>query len=139
MYPRPVTHIRQIEITSRCNLRCVYCTSPNLGRPKVDMTEEIFQKVLDLAARWMKGGTQDRISLCGIGEPTIHPQFIQFLRLAREKLPEGILDVTTNGVKFTDEMARTLADCNIFLGISMHRPEIAGRAAFLAEQYGVAF
>jgi len=32
----PFQQIHQIEITSRCNLRCKYCVHPHMERAKVD-------------------------------------------------------------------------------------------------------
>lgn len=46
----PIRHIHQIEMTSRCNLRCRYCPSPHLPRPKIDMTEAYYKQSL----RWAR-------------------------------------------------------------------------------------
>ena len=46
-YPRPLGAIHQIEITSRCNLRCLYCPHSKMKRAKEDMTGEIFRAAMD--------------------------------------------------------------------------------------------
>lgn len=44
-----LTAIHQIEITSRCNLRCRYCVHPHMGRVKEDMEPATFAKALNIA------------------------------------------------------------------------------------------
>ena len=136
--PRPVTSLHQIEITSRCNLRCVYCTSPNLKRPKIDMTEETFRRALEWVAYYRKAGTQGELNLAGIGESTMHPQFIDFIKLAREAVGiENKMIIATNGLTFTEEIARAAAEVDLRVCVSMHRPEKAALAIALAKRYGV--
>jgi MoaA/NifB/PqqE/SkfB family radical SAM enzyme len=98
-YPRPVTTVKQIEITSRCNLACIYCPHPKMQRPKVDMSEETFAATLDLVRHYCEAGTQGELSITGIGEALLHPSFPEWLARAREVIgPSRPLTFSTNGL-----------------------------------------
>ena len=73
-----------IQITTRCNMTCEHCSFSCTNQGE-DMSLETFQKALQLAG--------DYIQLGG-GEPTIHPQFREFLFLA---LGAGDVWLATNG------------------------------------------
>lgn len=119
-----VRAIHQIEITSRCNLACVYCTNRNLKRPKVDISIDVFKKAL----AWVKRFGQHELNLAGIGESTLHPLFVELMAMAREALPDINLVMATNGLLMTPELARAIAPFKPTVYVSLHRPEKAGRA-----------
>lgn len=134
-----ITRIHQIEITTRCNLRCVYCPSPNLPRAKADMDVATFERALEWVRHYLEtpGGTQDSLSLTGIGEPTLHPMFLEFCQLARKALPQGFIHLATNGILLTEEVAATLALIGVKVDISLHVPEKARHAVDIAKRYGI--
>lgn len=134
-----IREIHQIEITSRCNLRCKYCVHyPALPRPKMDMDESTYVKALTWALAFKNRGWQHEVNLAGIGESTIHPEFVRYVHLARETLGEDFgLVFATNGVAMTDEMARELAPAKPVVFVSLHRPEKAGLAIEILKRYGL--
>lgn len=137
-YPRPILEIHQIELTSRCNLRCRYCPSPKLPRPKIDMTDDIFEAALDLVRFYCRMGTQTELSLTGIGEPLLHPKFIDMVAKAREAIGwDRPLVVATNGILLSDSIAERLAEHQVRVFISLHRPEVAGPAIERAKKHGI--
>ena len=94
-----VKALHQIEMTSRCNLKCKYCVHPNMVRPKEDMTEETFTKSLEVAARFVKQGTMRELNLAGIGESTLHPNFVEWVHRARAAVGWSCnIVLSTNGV-----------------------------------------
>lgn len=131
--------IHQIEISSRCNLRCKYCPSPHLKRPKMDMEPIVFTKALNIVRHFAKQGTQHiELNLAGIGESTMHPLFLQYVKMAREALgPTYRILLATNGILFNENMALHLAKLNVRVYISAHRPEKAGPAIEIAKHYGI--
>lgn len=134
-------HIHQIELTSRCNLRCVYCPSPNLPRPKMDMTEDTWRRTLNWVQYFhaANGGTRE-LNLCGIGESTLHPELVRYTFEARAVVgPDCFLNFTTNGLLITDELARALAPSGVKIGVSLHRPEKAGPAIEVLKRHGLLF
>lgn len=137
-FPRPIQALHQIEMTSRCNLRCVYCVSPDLQREKVDMSEEHFRAALKHVKHYVSNGTQTQLNIAGTGESTLHPRFVELVQLARDELPNIPFLFATNGVVFTEEIARGLADIGLtFCWVSLHRPEKAGLAVQIAKKYGL--
>lgn len=130
--------LHQIEMTSRCNLRCRYCAHPTMTRPKLDMTEELYLKALRWARKFVWAGAQKELNIAGIGESTIHPDFVRFMHLAREFVGEDVqITLTTNGVAVTDDMVRGIVGMRPTVFISMHRPERAGPAVEIFRRYGI--
>jgi hypothetical protein len=133
--PRPINAIHQIEITSRCNLKCSYCPSPNLGRPKVDMTNSVFDRALQWVKHYVAIGKQNELNLAGIGESTIHPQFIDFLARARGMFPTIKIIFATNGIQITEEQVAQMAPYNPEVWVSLHQPKKAAEAVSLYRKY----
>jgi len=131
--------IHQIEITSRCNLRCKYCVHPHMQRTKEDMNLETFERSLYWVKRFVSYGTQGtELNLAGIGESTMHPDFNLYVAMAREALGnKRNLILATNGVSLTDEHVETLKRYNVFTWVSLHRPEKAGIAVNMLKKAGV--
>lgn len=140
-YPRPIESIHQIELSSHCNLRCVYCPSPNLEKmrdqPAQHMKPTTFARALAWAKYFESKSTQKELALTGIGEAILHPNFAECLRLARQVLPHNRITVSTNGLAFTDELAKEIAPFKPEVYVSLHRPEKAGPAIEIAKRYGI--
>ncbi len=96
-----------IEITNHCNLECPICIVQN--RHNYNMTTEEFARILDGLVE--KEGVLETINLSG-GEPTLHPQFMEFLDMARAKTEISRVSISTNGLKcatdyaFCEELAK---------------------------------
>jgi len=132
----PITAVHQVEMTSRCNLRCRYCPSPNLPRAKMDMTEETWNQVLYWARLYVRSGTQVELNLAGVGESTMHPRFVEWAMQARTTLGDKVaLTMATNGLLITEEMAAALVPARPLIWVSMHRPEKAGPAIEILKKY----
>lgn len=143
-YPRPIEQIHQIEISSRCNLRCVYCPSRDLdkpierggsGRAMEDMTAATFERAVEWAVFFDEQGTQGELALTGIGEALLHPEFVPFLEHARERLPDARITFSTNGILLTDELCERIAPYRPEVYVSLHRPERAKGAVDAARRH----
>ena len=91
-----------IEITNNCNLKCSFC-SP-LKRKKKYMTMEEYKEVLSKIKDYT-----NYIYLHVKGEPLLHPNIIEIIRLADNYNLN--VNLTTNGVLF-DKYAKELGKCN---------------------------
>ena len=112
-------------MTSICNLNCRYCAYPKMQRPKQHMDDLTYAKAL-LWARQLPG---PELNLAGIGESTMHPEFVRNVHLAREAIgPNVPLILATNGILMSREMARAIAPTGIRVWVSLHRPERAALA-----------
>lgn len=130
----PIRSIHQIEMTSRCNLRCRYCVHPTMARTKLDMDERTYVKSL-WWARQLRGR---ELNLAGIGESTMHPEFVRYVFLAREAIGDDTdLILATNGLLMTNELARAIAPSKIRVWVSLHRPEKAGPAVEALKAAGI--
>ena len=120
--------IHQVELSSRCNLRCQYCPHPKMKRAKQDMDWPTFRRTIALAKHL--GGPE--LSLTGMGEAMLHPDFCEMARYARNELPDMWFLLATNGICLTKdttgELVQCLKECRISVYVSTHRPEIAGKA-----------
>lgn len=140
-YPRPIVEIHQIEISSDCNLKCSYCPSPVLdtvhGREKTNMTMDTYKRSLEWVKYFDEKWTQKELWLHGLGESLLHPEFLKMAAMARKALPHTTLRVSTNGLLFDHAIAKELARLKILVHISLHRPEKAGFAVAIAQQYDI--
>ena len=134
----PIVQIHQIEITSRCNLRCKYCPHPKMQRPKEDMPWEVFTESLKWVKYFLGQGQQRELSFTGIGESTMHPKFVEMLEAARALNANMPIVFSTNGLPtFTEEIAQACQKLNVGVMVSLHRPEVAGKAIELAKKYNI--
>jgi len=132
-YPRPVTRIHQIEITSECNLRCRYCAHPKMKRAKQHMKLETFKRTLEHVKYFKEHGDgQKELSLTGVGEALLHPEFLTMAKLAREALPDEHIIFSTNGILLTEDIVKELVPLGIGIFVSTHRPEVAAPAINIA-------
>lgn len=88
-----------IEITTHCNLSCPVCLK-NLEQGE-RMSKEAFAGIVDTLIRCE--GRIDVLNISG-GEPTTHPELIDFLHIARDN---GVVQstVSTNGLAFLSKPA----------------------------------
>ena len=91
-----------LELTQRCNLHCANCFRQNWTSVDTQMTQEIFDHFL-MSIKDIP--SLKEIILGGIGEPTIHPNFIEWVNL----LPNVELTVTTNAYYWKEEIFQILA------------------------------
>lgn len=134
----PIRAIHQIEMTSQCNLRCRYCTHPKMPRPKMDMTAEHFGKALEWVKFFQAKQPHPELNLAGIGESTMHPDFVRNVFLAREAVGRYVnLVLATNGLLMTDDLAMAIAPARPSVWVSLHRPERAGPAVEALKRAGI--
>lgn len=101
-----------IEITNNCNLNCSFCSK--VEKKKKIMSIQEFEHIL----KEIENKT-DYIYLHVKGEPLLHPQIIEFLRLA-EKYHLKV-NLTTNGTLFP-KLVDDLKDCKALhkINFSLH-------------------
>jgi len=94
------TGVANVDLTNRCNLTCPVCfananTTGYLYEPSLD---DIRKMLVNL--RSMKPVSARCVQFSG-GEPTIHPQFHECLKAAKE-LGFSHIQIATNGLAFND-------------------------------------
>ena len=86
-----------IEVNSVCNMDCPLCFSE--ARPGFNLTMEEVEQMLDDFVR--TEGTPEVIQFSG-GEPTIHPQIIDFVRAAKSRGIDSVM-INTNGKRIAKD------------------------------------
>jgi hypothetical protein len=105
-----------VPITSACNLDCPICYTVNKNDDAYMLSKESFQQMLDHLVS--QHDEIDIINFTG-GEPTMHPDLPELLRMSRRA---GIqrLTVSTNGLKLkSEDYVKELADCEARIVLSL--------------------
>jgi len=110
----PALDWAQIEVTTRCNAGCVYCPRTQAGeawRDK-DMDFGLFSRLVPQLSRVA------HIHLQSWGEPLLHPQFLDMVRLAKGRgLRTG---ATSNAALLDGAMAEEIVRSGLdILGLSL--------------------
>jgi MoaA/NifB/PqqE/SkfB family radical SAM enzyme len=106
-----------VRLTFDCNDHCVFCLDAHTHNGEMRGRDEVKEQILDGRR---KGAT--RLILSG-GEPTIHPNYIDFVRLGR-LAGYGKIQTVTNGRLFSygDFLKRCLDEGLSEITFSIHGP-----------------
>lgn len=95
----------QIELTSRCNLKCKMCEHSFKEINKKDLSYDQFVYIIDQFP-FLKN-----ITLQGLGEPLLNVDLFKMIREAKKRNIR--IGLTTNGTLLTEEIGRKLIDNQI--------------------------
>lgn len=110
----------KVVLTDKCNLKCPYCIASdyvNQHGPGF-ITKDAFLEIIKFIAK-----TDSSIGFFG-GEPTIHPQFLEFVDLALGTTNKGIT-IFTNGTTLKD-WYRVLLDNRVGLLVNVNSKKDTG-------------
>ncbi len=97
-----------VEPTTACNLRCRTCMRNVWQDPAAHMEVGVFRQLMEQTAALPE---LQRIVFSGIGEPLMHPHFLEMVRLARER---GLaVTVGTNGLLLDKAVSRALVELGV--------------------------
>ena len=111
-----------IEITTRCNLRCVFCARTASGRLAADMSLQAFGRILDLLPHAY------RITLVGLGEPLLHPEVVECVAMAAAQGRR--VSLATNALLLTPDLSQRLIAAGldgITFSLDAPTPELAAQ------------
>ncbi len=115
-----------IEVTDHCNLTCPVCFAGSSPLHKGMRTLDEVAAMLD--ALVASEGEPDLVQISG-GEPTLHPQIVEILHLAKSR-PIRHLMLNTNGLRiardkaFVAELAALKPGFEVYLQFDSLRPEV---------------
>lgn len=111
------TYISQLEthLCDHCNLSCKSCThfSPLVTEPVFTDLEQYTKDIRALSKK-----LEIRTILLLGGEPLLHPQLNDFMRVTRETYPHSRIFILTNGLllpKMPNDFWETLRQCRIHI------------------------
>ena len=113
-----------LEITNVCNLDCSFCHKTS--RTKKLMTKEEFDIILDKIA-----GKSRCLYFHLMGEPTLHPQLPEFIKLSKDK--DFLPCLTTNGSLLSKCKEDLLSNPPYKINISLHAPD--ANPTFASDNY----
>lgn len=107
-----------VRLTFDCNDRCVFCLDSDAHDGRMRAREEVKAQILDGRA---KGA--ERLILSG-GEPTIHPDFVDFVRLGRAAGYARVQTVTNGRMFAYRDFLRRAIDAGLGeITFSIHGPD----------------
>jgi MoaA/NifB/PqqE/SkfB family radical SAM enzyme len=87
----------QIELVEGCNLRCTFCGLSGI-RGKDNAYKYMEAATLSSLCRQMTAcGWNPRVEFAMHGEPTMHPDFVKMVGVARASSPDWSIMMTSNG------------------------------------------
>ncbi|MDR1481572.1 MAG: methyltransferase domain-containing protein [Synergistaceae bacterium] len=111
-----------LESSASCNRRCVYCPQSVMQRPKLNMSNNVLNIVLDqlCSIRFKR-----RVCLNWINEPLEDSaHLLSMIVTIKERLPESKLYLSTNGDFLTSDLLERLEAKGLsYLIISLHLNE----------------
>jgi uncharacterized radical SAM superfamily Fe-S cluster-containing enzyme len=123
------TCMAQIDITNACNLRCPVCISKLKEKPEAAWFLSL-EKIEDMLSGLVQYEGDAEILLITGGEPTLHPDILKIIELAKKKHIDIVL-LATNGIRIAEdrEFVRALADLDayVYLQFDGFEPESSKR------------
>lgn len=125
-----IKSIKNIELSSLCNMSCDYCLSPHIKEQRKPglMTLETFKKVADKIELFFDNGTQGEIWLHGTGESLLNKDLPKMVAYLKSKVTLPVY-ISTNGLLIDDEIVKKLKISGIDrIDVSPHDEESALKA-----------
>ena len=123
--------ITTIELSNDCQLACRYCVNRDMEkkahRRRQIMSDEVFEKCLDLLTDLCTRNTQAEVNMNGNGESFLDPKMFSRIAAVRNVIgKDRLLNISTNGLIMSDEIAQALKHSGLDqMQVSVHRPEVA--------------
>jgi MoaA/NifB/PqqE/SkfB family radical SAM enzyme len=95
-----------LEMTNRCNVNCIMCPNKRFVESELgDISTQTFDRIIDEISP-----TAEITMFYFLGESTLHPNFAELLRSARQRL-RGKIVISTNAFQLSDKTIACLAEC----------------------------
>jgi len=110
-------------------MACPYCPCDGQGEHRQTGLMEwgTFEQTLKLLGIFVKNGTQKELNLFGVGEPLLHPRYIEMVKRCRAIMPKYLcLRTNTNGILAEESLIREILDSGIdAIDITDHNPLVS--------------
>jgi radical SAM protein with 4Fe4S-binding SPASM domain len=105
-----------LEITPKCNLNCIHCYADSTPFNPLE-SKMTFQNWVSVMKESFELGCR-KIQFIG-GEPTIHPEFLNFVKIAK-KIGYEFIEVYTNGTVLSDDMFSIFQEHDVNIAFSFY-------------------
>ncbi len=121
-YAQSYPHIFSIEVTSRCNIRCIMCGFHSKYRKEPIIGKDISNKLFEKAMSFVKEA--ELVPLCGGGEPLLKTDLPEMVNgISELGIPTVI---TTNAQLLTKNLSREL----VLSGLSYIEISVDGKESY---------
>lgn len=130
----------EIQIVDHCNLNCSGCTHfSNIAEPYYITVEDYEKYVAEISQKFNIG----IIRIIG-GEPLLHPQITDIIKITRKYLQKSAISIVTNGILLSgrpDTFWKTIKDNNIIFDVSVYpvNENIYKKSFELLKKYNIEF
>ena len=137
------------DLGRRCSYACTYCPPHRNNKTSAFVDYETLCKTMDGVAEYAllydsfrKKPAKKKLSFTG-GEPTVHPNFFNFLKYVKNEYPDFSRGLTTNGW-FSDRVCDKVLTFTTGGSLSYHcestdkqKEQVISNAIYLREKYKV--
>jgi radical SAM protein with 4Fe4S-binding SPASM domain len=100
-----------IEVTTACNLACIMCRNERIQGKQVPwnlfLDRELFLKLKAVFPHLLK------VNLNGWGEPTLHRDYADFIKIIRDQNKDCEINFTSNFNRITEDLMNAIVDYRI--------------------------
>lgn len=105
-----------LEITNRCNLKCVHCYAESA--PQMPLSEGMsFKKWVEVLADGAELRCR-KVQFIG-GEPTVHPRLLDLIDRAKT-YGYDFIEVYTNGTRLSESLCADFSERDVHLAVSVY-------------------
>jgi len=97
----------QIEVTNRCPLNCRMCPRRELKVPFKDMPLDTYREIMKRIP------SADTVILTGWGEPLIHADFFEMVKIAKRRFPDSMVRFATGGNMLDKNAIRRIIETGV--------------------------
>lgn len=117
----------EVEATNYCNANCVFCANKAITRPRGFLQPGNFRKFIAEQEALLEQNifrlhgisSFPRVTFCGLGDPLLHPQISELIKIAGDA--GFFTQLVTNGALLTEDKAWELCDSGLNqLCVSLH-------------------
>jgi len=122
--PMEFPMVINIELTNRCTENCMWCPRDGMERQLGFMDFSLFKKIVDEAGQYPR---LRKLFVHWMGEPLLHPDFIEFIKYASSKRVAEMILIATNGVLLTEKIMKGLIETQVdelYISIDAASPEL---------------
>ncbi|MCX5884682.1 MAG: radical SAM protein [Proteobacteria bacterium] len=102
--------VLNVELTNRCTENCIWCPRDSMDRTQGFMEVTLFKKIIDEASLYPK---LRKLFVHWMGEPLLHPDFLECIKYASSKKVAEMILIATNGVLLTEKIMKGLIETKV--------------------------